>query len=750
MLLMTLAVIGFLSIIVLALFTMLFTDVATRSSYARAARDQRAADGALQIGIDRLKTSPGGSLGGAGGCTGLTGSQVTLDSRVVTLSCGATAITDPPIASPGLPGDGPALTLLGNYNGQLDDVANGNLGTLLGVAASGLAVALNDYLLQGPGLVHYGPGSLKVVGDVDVKQSALGRKDPTPSPAFDVTGNYRQGDVGLLGNQSFSIFGVPILSTPACGVLDRNVGTGTSDLGLQLHATGTATCNVGRGNIPTPTMNAPATFSESARRLGTDLPISGCVSDTVVQFTPGAYNRLQTQKMNEWFSRSNTVCHNVTFYFPHGDYYFDSGGYFNGDRNALAFDDPTSNWVFGTPKGWSPPARATAAAFPEACDRSAPGVSITTSARTALKHKGGRVAICGTPGSSTTPAIYQDSGSVTQDWAGAATVATNSQYTDLGKFSSLPDATHSLSPAPATYPAYGSDWDGSEGTTRRSATISCQYGCTAGLRFSGFSDPGEPAPSGTLTKAVLKIRGHAENIPGFGVPAYGVPSTTVIVYYGDGSQAYNVCQINVNDIPRNYDENFLTINLLTGCNNGTYQLIDATQLENAQVEVHMALPLGLCAFCTAPTPKEYIDYVWMETSTTAQPSSSYSTVVNPAGGSSMNVFGPVYVPKSQIEVGWTGSANTLPVFVGQVVARGLGSLGADSSVQVGVLASRTLVQPRRHVTLRAEIDGRLRGIAEVEITDVDSSSGSPVQTPGWKLEIVDWDLCNREQTAPTC
>ena len=762
MMLIVLVAIGFFSLLVVALLGLIDTDNLTTTGFARSAAVRRAADGALEVGVTRLKTATAASISQSGSCAGTGGAQTTIESRVVTTQCEPIPTVTPSVASTG--GGGTVLTLLGNYNGTLDDGVYNQLDGLLGPIVANVATNLNSFLSNGPGLVHLGPEPLAVVGDVKVRQSTLGIMTPISYPAIDVNGSYQQGDAGLLGNLDL---GWPFTKTPACGLLTDNLGT---ELGLRLRSTAGTTCALGRDNVAPaagPVTVAPASWT-STDVAAKKVTLPTCAANSVVKFTPGSYSAVQTTTMNGWFQQGN--CDNVTFWFPPGDYYFDASGYFGTDPSSLVLNDVTSNWVFGAPNGWVSPARATSASFPEACDRTQEGVSITLSNRTAIKHRAGQVAICGRhSGTTSLPAIYQQVGGTNQTWAGepgtavaVAAVNGNVPFTNP-TYSAATIAGPSPAPAvPADYPTYGKAFDNSEGTTeaqRKYASATCSSYCAMGLTMSGFAEPTKPAPSGTLTRAVLRLRGSTTNVQPPTVPNIANPlianngtHVKVEIAFNDGSG--QACSLFWADIPRSvttsYDVNLLVHDVGNPAQNTCYGLLrDAMQLENASITVYeVANPTQTCflVFCNNNTETVKLDYGWLETTTSqVLPPSPITMAVAPSARKSFNVFGPVFAPSSQVEVTWAGDLNTEPIFVGGLVARGLASQALPTTSHVGVLAAQTLAPGMRHVRVRAETGGRLMGTAEVTINDTDVTNRWV--DPGRTLTVNDWKYCNLPTTA---
>ena len=86
-LLVVLVVLGFFSLILVALLGLVSNDARTTANFADLARDRRAADSALQVGMTRLKTASAATLGQSGACAGVSGSDVSINSKVVRVRC---------------------------------------------------------------------------------------------------------------------------------------------------------------------------------------------------------------------------------------------------------------------------------------------------------------------------------------------------------------------------------------------------------------------------------------------------------------------------------------------------------------------------------------------------------------------------------------------------------------------------------------------------------------------------------------
>ncbi|MFN8050424.1 MAG: hypothetical protein U0Q22_03220 [Acidimicrobiales bacterium] len=761
-LLATLVAIGAFSLVVLALLDSVNTDTATTSGFDTTARVRRAADGALQLAADKLKVTPAAQLSATDPCAGLTATSLSIEGRDVAVTCSPVGGGVPML--PASPPNTPVLTLLGNYDGTLPQGVTNPMSGAMSQWVSDASTALSQAILNGPGLIHSAGEGLRIVGDAKVRQSTLAAVLPASYPAVDVTGTYQQGDLGPLGGANLLFF-----TTPPCGLLSDNPSSYES--GLRVRASGGPTCYAGARDLVTPaagpSVTAPASWTTSDVAAHPATMPTCPAGAKLVTFSPGAYNYVQVATMNAWFQNGN--CDNVTFWFRPGDYYFDAAGSFGDDVSSLIFNDSTSNWVFGAPQGWASPDPAPASAFPEACDRGQQGVSLTLSSRTALKHKAGRVAVCGRrSGGTDLPAIYQQAGASNQTWMGEPN-ATAAPPASAGLVTFSPATVNNItasivdpSPPAGGYPALGNAYDTSE-AQRQSATIAqnCTVFCAVGVKLSGFSEPNELAPPGNLSSAVVYVRGTAYAKPATYDVLSGNPTgteTQVVVNFNDGSGGS--CSVQVGEVPRSMTTPF-AIDLLTNAphtvNSCRGVLHSATQLDNATITMYFGIVPNdatnchwVLIFYVCDTPSYAtinVDYVWVQTTTAKVAAAPYATVVQPDVGTSMNVYGPVYVPNSQIEVRWQGAVNSEPLFVGGIVARGLYSLGTAGS-HVGVLTSKTLAPGSRHVLLRAVTGGNLVGTATVLVNDTDTAGLA--QDPGRELTVEDWQYCKKDASATSC
>ena len=360
-----LGVIALTSIMIAALFGLLLTTIRVTEQQERTAREARAADGAVTAAINhiRLNQVPGAS-DACRPAVPTTGFVVPFD-RIdgpgdVSVTCA------------------PAADSLGPSGGDLSLVGTGYAGgitnwkTAWPWASIGAGGTVSPSTVS-PTLIHSGGGDLKFNGNVNSTKGAAVIRNPTAgSPALSVRGAYRQPLFGL-GSSS------------DCGLLDDPGPT-------EIRTVGDRFCNpsvVVPGREPISNLVTPPALAT----------MPGSCSGAVVTFAPGYYDQGSVKTLNSWF-RGDAGCTGKTFFFPPGSYWFDANdsAVSAADRHALTLNNPSSNFVFGDPKGWTPSSGASATNFPSACS-SRTGVAnasptIVLSGRTAFRHLAGRLAVC--------------------------------------------------------------------------------------------------------------------------------------------------------------------------------------------------------------------------------------------------------------------------------------------------------------------------------------------------------------------
>ena len=757
------------SIVVVALLSMLLTDFKVQALATSADTIRRAVDGALDTAVNQVKTDPTGNMGRLDQACNPVGNSgngysVTIEGVSVEIVCDP---QQPDGSNAPLPSNtGTAVTATGGYTTPLNALAAYTAGGPLGAMIAGAAAQLaNQIAGHSFGLIHFGSDPLRVDGDLNVKQYTFGYKSdfsgasPIAGPALQVSGAFHQGFCGLFGCVTVNVFGTNYNLTPNCGVLDSAFPG--SDLGTHLTAgPGGLTCNMGSVPLFAPHMASPVTDVSTLPAV--TLP-AACPKDAhgVVPLTPGRYDLLQTLILNQWFVVGG--CDNATFWFQPGDYYFDAAGGSPADRSALVLDNPTDKWVFGKPAAgvWDPTAGgAPTVADPPACDTTGGGVSITLSGRTTIRHKRGLAWLCGqkNPDGTQRTLVFQQDLPSQVTWAGEPKTAVDASDPATTPFATAGDAAagQNLTPAAAGYPStnlVGDAYDPGDGPTAKSASVFCKIGCYPTLRLTGLGNSLSPALKGDTAGLRLFIKTTASsNITGSATTLLcpnGCSYMVVKIKKADGTL---LCSMRTpDDVPRG----FTSIDL-SACKNPAASgwfgvgVADATDLDGASVELTPILGEANCNFyifgfyaaCSGMTYT--VDYAWLQTTINAPvPPASMATLVDATAGNSINYFGPVSVPRSDVEVNWQGGASASPIFAGGVEAKGIASWPSKAGVTVGILASPSTQPSNRTVLLRARIGGRLRGSALVKVKDATTDAGGQIKAdPGNQLQVVDYRICN--------
>ncbi|MFV0318579.1 MAG: hypothetical protein ACK5O2_16655, partial [Microthrixaceae bacterium] len=227
-----------------------------------------------------------------------------------------------------------------------------------------------------PSLVHSGDEPLLFNGSVGVHTGAAGILN-TPNPpdagAIAVAGNYFQQDDGYLGS-----------AAERCGML----ALGNPDLVGSVDTTRTAVVD----SDASPTCGDGDFQATDVAIVPSGLPqtVPGCAPGgpgTIQTFQPGIYGPAAVDALNALFDGS---CPDKVFNFTAGDYWFSAGG----ASDALEFDDATSAFVFGTLEG---------SGVAATCTPDAPGgVQVVFDGSSTFRHSAGNVSICGNPGAART------------------------------------------------------------------------------------------------------------------------------------------------------------------------------------------------------------------------------------------------------------------------------------------------------------------------------------------------------------
>lgn len=374
-------------LLITALLSLSFATHRAAIAQQEAAREQRAADGALETGVTRTRagfnasttTDPCAFVGASNEVdtidfdwdTASTNDDVSMElhcDEVVgnqQVSAGTVRIVGDEYTHGTLPGA---------YDWQSWPWAD-----VLG------AEAPPDSSLS-PTLVHKGGEPLLFNGGVAVRKGAAGFID-TADPleeagAVAVAGDYLQGDTGHLGT-----------AAEQCGMLE--LGNTELDGSVALDRTSVVDADADPDCVETkdgdPISDSIVPTEVDPVPTGTAQTVGGCAGGTVQTFQPGIYDSTATQALNALFDGSS--CTGKVFHFAPGDYWFNAGG----SEKTLEFADQSSAFVFGTLEASGSPTTATCTR-----DVAGGGVKVVLAGRSTLRHTGGNVSICGNPGAAHT------------------------------------------------------------------------------------------------------------------------------------------------------------------------------------------------------------------------------------------------------------------------------------------------------------------------------------------------------------
>lgn len=386
-----LASIAVTSLLIGALFGLMITTMRITAAQERNAREDRAADAAIETAINRMRTEPcvpsdpadPGAVPYLGDQvydqqTGGTGDDVSVD--VFCRSTGGFGASSDQVR---IVGDGYA----GAMQWTTDCASNASAVGCLPWGAAGTS-APSGSAASSVSMVHGGPEALEFSSGVSVRTGAAALRNPTTKrPAIRVGGEYNQGSAGVLSG-----------SGDPCGLLSGDPG---ADAGLVEDSDALPSCDqqaardLDRHPTSAAGLVAPAI-----------VPALPSCSGAVVRFTEGTYDSALTAAVNAMTDGSNPACRNKTFHFEPGIYSFDG---------RLGFGDGGSYYVFGAPSSWSPGAGVQADAAlagrkdARLCSVEQSGASLVLSATSSLVHQAGRVAICPNRPSAGAahPAVYQ-------------------------------------------------------------------------------------------------------------------------------------------------------------------------------------------------------------------------------------------------------------------------------------------------------------------------------------------------------
>ncbi len=209
-----LAVIAFTSVVIGALFGLLYTTMRITEAQERSAREGRAADGAIESAINQMRDAP---------CDPTTPYLTDQLFDQQTAGSGDDVAVDvdcaPAGSATGSSIDQVRIVGTDGYQGALrwtEDCASNALGCMPWSVASSLQGAAAG---SNTALVHSGPEPLDFSSGVTVRTGSVGlRSDAGGTPAITVGGQYAQGDPGL---------GAP---AGECGLLSGTPGNGAGTI----------------------------------------------------------------------------------------------------------------------------------------------------------------------------------------------------------------------------------------------------------------------------------------------------------------------------------------------------------------------------------------------------------------------------------------------------------------------------------------------------------------------------------------
>jgi hypothetical protein len=563
-------------VVLIALLGMTLNASRSSLELSADARETRAVDAALESAITQIRMDPAGEVGAAsatGDCErpvgdGTAGSDglayVDRDGTevVVTAECeeASRRIPDP---APGEPASARLDVVGGTYRSPaaladtIDWASDCGPGATdcypWRTAVGGPNFAANSAAIAAlnPTVVHTSDPSvapadatLDLAADVTVARGAVPLVNPPREDravGISVAGSYRQGDAGPFAS---------VGGTDSCGML----GPGFPWLvpgGRVLDGddpSGAPSCAAAVAPL-TDGLAAPTSWNAMTPRPA--VPACPAGAGSVATLSPGAYTRDRTAALNDLLGGA---CPGRVFWFQPGDYWFDVDDASNpaGLRNALLIDDPTVRVVMGRPAGGDGAAAAAAAPFPEACDRAAPGVSVTLSPRTTLRHLQGRVAVCdrAVSGSASTlpPAVWQTP-AADGGWAGTPDPARSALL--------LTQDNSWISWGSAGLVGEGDAWamDGRNATATFGCSVFLFGGCGADVNVSaqgvGAATPEPPAAvaASRVRSLDLLVKAAARNESSFTASLVGGgQASTQVTLYRAGA-ATPVCAVGFPSVP---------------------------------------------------------------------------------------------------------------------------------------------------------------------------------------------------------
>ena len=269
-------------------------------------------------------------------------------------------------------------------------------------------------------------------------------------------------------------------------------------------------------------------------------------------------------------------------------------------------------------------------------------------------------------------------------------------------------------------------WESAERVTRKFTLTGF------GLAGSGLS------PDDHVRTLGVQLAGPANEISYLADPVDG-GSTTLTITAADGQ----TCQPPAGSATgQTYGQSnaFIRYDLIAGGCAGVVN--KASQLEGAKVELSIRSgcatpqlpfpPAGSCSSVALPKVDQMVLVVGTDTYKGVTPYSSIS--VDTANHTSFDVFGPVELPKSDLDVLWKGTTYARPLFAGRLQVNGLGvrQIGPEQGSVCCILDDDVAV-------LVATVGGNTRAQAAIRVDPAAPGSA----TSRRPVEILSWKLCVR-------
>lgn len=255
------------------------------------------------------------------------------------------------------------------------------------------------------------------------------------------------------------------------------------------------------------------------------------------------------------------------------------------------------------------------------------------------------------------------------------------------------------------------------------------------MSLAGFSLPSGLQPTDRVDRLGVMMRGPANELSFLADPVDG-GKTTLTLTTEDGSK----CTVASDSYGQS--NGYVRYDLLTG--SCASKVITAEQLKNSSLQLTITTgctvpqaalpPAGKCSSVGIPKVDHLALLVGTDTYHGATPPISVTS--NPGGATSFDVFGPVLLPSTDLNVTWGGTADpSRPIFDGKLMVHGLGVVQQPGAVQGSVCC----VVDNSAAVLVARVNGAQRGQAAIRI-DPTTVGTVTLRRP---VEVATWQLCSR-------